>query len=269
MKKTATIILSLMAAGCFHDSPDESGETNATVSGATIVAEVNGVPVSELRISIYTPAAAGADRQTILDNIISSELIAQAARKAGMDSRPEIAEQLQIAEQTVLGRAYTLDFIENNPVSEDDVAQRYEEMKSEIADTNEYRTAHILVEDESLAKDLYAQVAEDGAQFAELAKQHSLDTGSAANGGELGWTDPRALVPEYSDAMQNTAPGELAAAPVRTQFGWHIIRVDEKRPITPPTLNDELRHNLEQSIRAEMFSVHLKTLRDNADIVIK
>ena len=94
MKKTATIILSLMAAGCFHDSPDESGETNATVSGATIVAEVNGVPVSELRISIYTPAAAGADRQTILDNIISSELIAQAARKAGMDSRPEIAEQL-------------------------------------------------------------------------------------------------------------------------------------------------------------------------------
>lgn len=268
MKKTAVFVLSLMAAGCFHDAAQEETAEAASDAGA-IVAEVNGVQIPETRVRIYAPAAAGQDRDTIVDNIIAGEIIAQAARAAGMHLRPETAEELQVAEQTVLGRAYTRDFIDKTPVSAETVSLRYEELTSEFAGRHEYRTAHILVEDEALAQDLHSQLAADGGKFAALAREHSRDPGSAAQGGELGWTDSRALVPEYAAAMEATAPGELAAAPVRTQFGWHIIRVEEKRPLTPPPMNDELRHNIEQSVRAELFSAHLQELRAAADIVRK
>ncbi|MGI9298001.1 MAG: peptidylprolyl isomerase [Gammaproteobacteria bacterium] len=271
MKKTAILALSLLAAGCFHDSAKtgEGADSAQTSGGGEIVAVVNGAEISETRISVYAPVAGGQDRETILDNIITGEIIAQAARDAEMHLRPEIAEQLRIAEQTVLGRAYTQEFIGENPVAEATVSLRYEELKSDLSGRSEYRTAHILVDDEELAGDLHAQISADGGKFAELAQEHSKDPGSAARGGELGWTDSSALVPEYAAAMEQTKPGALAVAPVRTQFGWHIIRVDEKRPLTPPPLNDDLRHNIEQSVRAELFSVHLEELRAAAEIVRK
>lgn len=274
MKKTTVIVLSLLAAGCFHDggkTADASASPDSADSAAVegpIVAEVNGVQIPESRLSVYAPVAAGEDRATIIENIVSSELIAQTARKAGLHLRPDIAEQLRVAEQTVLGRAYARDFIDNHPVSEEAVAAQYEEIKAETAGQSEYRTAHILVAEEELAKDLYEQVAQDGGKFSELAREHSQDPGSASQGGELGWVNPRALVPEYAAAMEDTAPGELAAAPVKTQFGWHIIRVDEKRPLSPPPMSDELRHGIEQSVRAELFAARLRELRDAADIVI-
>lgn len=271
MKKTTILILSLFAAGCFHDSAktEEGAEVAQTPGTGAVVAVVNGAEIHESRISAYAPVSGGQDRDAILENVITGELITQEARKAEIHLRPEILEQLQIAEQTVLGRAYTQQFIEDNAVPEETVAARYEELKSELSGRSEYRTAHILVSDETLARDLHAQISADGGKFAELAKEHSQDPGSAARGGELGWTDASALVPEYAAAMEQTAPGSLAAAPVQTQFGWHIIRVDEKRPVAPPPLNDELRHNIEQSVRAELFSVHLEELRAAADIVRK
>lgn len=279
MKKTVILILSVLAAGCFHDAAKQDGTTAAndtesmsmseSSGGGEVVAIVNGMEISDLRISVYAPAASGQSPESILENIITGELITQEARKKEMHLRPEIVEQLRVAEQTVLGRAYTQEFIDNHLISAETVSLRYETFKAELAGQYEYRTAHILVQDESLAQDIYTQIAADGGKFAALAEEHSKDPGSAAKGGELGWAESRALVPEYAAAMEQTEPGNLAAAPVQTQFGWHIIRVDEKRPLPPPPpLNDEVRHNIEQSVRAELFSGHLDELRAAADIVL-
>ena len=268
MKKTMILILSVFAAGCFHDGKTEKKSAADSVSGSgEIVATVNGEEIFESRISVYAPAAGTTDREFILDNVISGEVISQAARAAEMHLRPEIAEQLRIAEQTVLGRAYTEEFLAANETSEATISLRYEELKSELSGRSEYRTAHILVGDEELAKQLHSQISADGETFAALAEEHSQDPGSAAQGGELGWADSGALVPEYAAAMQQTEPGNLVPAPVQTQFGWHIIRVDEKREVAPPPLNDDLRRNIVRAVQAELFSAHLQELLDGADIV--
>lgn len=270
MKPASLVILFstvLFAAGCVDENKSAEGDSYSVEGKGRIIAVVNGSEIPELRISVYSPVAGAQPPEAVLENIISSELIMQAARKQGMHKMPDISEQLKIAEQSVLGGAYTQNFIATHPVSEETVAARYEELRQSLEGQNEYRTAHILVEDEALAKDLHAQISADGGKFAALAGEHSIDAGSARQGGELGWTEPRALVPEYAAAMQQTEPGALAPAPVQTQFGWHIIRVDEKRPLSVPALDGELRHNIEQSVRAEMFSQHLEELRTAAEIV--
>ena len=262
----------LALAGCNHDAPktdaaetSASGETAAAVDG-DIVATVNGTPIPSRRLEVYSPPGQNVNTAEVVENMITSELIYQAARAAKMHERPDVAEQLAVAEQTVLGRAYTQDFLANHSVSEEDVQARYAELQADLSGGNEYRSAHILVDDEALANDLHSQIVADGDKFAELAKEHSKDTGSATQGGDLGWLEPRVLVPEFASAMEAAEVGSLTA-PVQTQYGWHIIRVDEKRPLSAPALNDELRARIEQAARAELFSKRIAELRDKADIV--
>ena len=276
MKKIFIIAFTVLVAGCFEKTETKTADAASTTPpvgevaagesavDGEIIATVNGVPISAARIAVYAPADAP-NTEGVVENIITSELIAQEARKAGMDKQPDIVEQVHVAEQTVLGRAYTQQFISDNPVADEKISQLYEQLKAEYSDKFEYRSAHILVDDESLAQDLHAQISADGDKFAELAAQHSKDPGSAANGGDLGWADPRELVPEYANTMQATAPGQLAA-PVQSQFGWHIIRVDEKRAINVPELNDEMRRRIQQREQAEQFTRHLEELRATATI---
>lgn len=262
MKKAALALAPFfLLAGCFErgdDSPAASGD---------VVATVNGVGIPRMRVSIYMQAAQQAPSSEVIDNVITGEVISQAAAEQGIDKIPEIAAQLEVARQTVLGRAYTQHFLNENQIDDAAVDARYEELKGEYGSQFEYRTAHILVPDKDLADDIYSQVSANPQKFGELAREHSKDPGSAAQDGELGWTDPRSLVPEYSKAMQETEPGNLAAAPVETQFGWHVIRVDEKRPLEAPQLDDQMRERLRQSLQAELFSKHLEEIRAAAEIV--
>ncbi|MGU9951699.1 MAG: peptidylprolyl isomerase [Gammaproteobacteria bacterium WSBS_2016_MAG_OTU1] len=278
MKTTTTLFIAmfLLLAGCkdggtqtaASSSSDSSAQTSSEGKG-DVIATVNDTKIHAIRISIYTPATAGQNISPaeIVENIITSELISQAALSNNMHQDPTISEQLAIAEQTVLGRAYTQNFLEEHPVDEQTVLARYEELKTEFANGHEYLSAHILVQDEALATDLHAQITADGKKFAELATKHSIDTGSAAQGGSLGWLESRVLVKEYADALESSEAGTLVPQPVQTQYGFHIIRVDEKRPLTVPELNDELRNRIEQTVRAEKFTTHLDELRTNATIV--
>ena len=280
MKKTLFIILfATLLAGCFDkDKPQTSGDVannneDTAYSSATsdttddIIATVNGRKIPKARIKVYAPIANEQDPEVIIDNIITSELISQEAIKEEMNKQPDIAQQIEVAVQTVLGRAYAQKFIGNNPVDNAAIQARYEELKKSFTGSFEYETAHILVAEKAQADELHAQIVADGSRFADLAQEHSLDTGSAGFGGALGWTAPQALVPEYAQAMQQTEPENLVPAPVKTQFGWHIIRVDNKRPLTTPALSDELRQQLTQTIQAEKFSQHLEELRKSSEIV--
>lgn len=240
------------------EGSEEEGEVVATVNG-------KGIPAA--RLNVY--AQPGQNPLEVINNIIASELIEQAARKLNLHEEDVITQQLKVAEQTVLGRAYTQKFIAENPVSDELIEERYKEFKTEYDGRAEYRASHILVEDKELADKIQSDVAVDGEKFAELAREHSQDPGSAANGGDLGWADPRDFVPEFGTAITLTEPGSLAEAPVQTQFGWHVIRVEEKRVLPIPDLNAEMRQSIQQSEHARMFSDHIKVLREQADIQIK
>ena len=136
----------------------------------------------------------------------------------------------------VLVSAVFEDWVTKEGISDKDLEAAYNSMKGQLGG-KEYKASHILVKEEKLAKSLLAKI-KAGGNFAELAKANSLDKGSAINGGSLDWISPAALVPEFSKAMTALTPGQMAPAPVKTQFGWHIIQVNELREQPVPTMQE-------------------------------
>lgn len=277
--KTLIIVaaLALAAAGCGRDDNETAkakstnGDAAATTSAAAAddgkaVAVVNGVSIPESRITSYAAVAAGqlqdGQRVAIIENMINSELIAQQAAKDGM--REELRQQIIIAEQTVLGRAYITKFLADNPVSDDDITALYDSLTQ--GNASEYNTAHILVDNEAQANALLAQVLAAPDTFGDLAAGNSKDPGSAQNGGDIGWVSPGGLVPPFAEAMAKTAKGKIHPEVVKTDFGWHIILVKDIRDATLPPLDDQLRGQLRQQAQAQKITEHLKALADSAKI---
>jgi len=234
-----------------------------------IVAIVNGVEIPESRLAVYAQAGAPVEnRRQLIENIVTSELMAAEARKQGYESRPQVREEMIVAQQAVLGRAFAGDLLEKKPVDDALIEQRYAEFTAEFAEQKEYNVAHILVKEEEQANELLQQIKTDADSFAQLAEEHSQDPGSAANGGVLGWMQAQGLVPAFAEAMQALPPGGISDAPVETTYGWHIIRVDETRPLEAPPLNDEIRNRISQVARAEFLNEAIEGLRENAEIKI-
>ena len=237
-------------------------------TGKTLIV-VNGMAIPESRIAAYSQEGKEIneeERELLIKNIITSELIFQAAKSKGMDSKESMRQQLAVAEQSILGRAYAAQFLENNPVLDEEVKAKYDELLQQFSGQLEYDAAHILVDEEEETKELLAILKKSPDKFSALAKEHSKDPGSAQNGGKLGWASPAGLVPPFAEAMQKTPNGEIYPEPVKTNFGWHIIFVADSRSLPPPPLDEKLKENLQQAIRAEGFSAHLDELREKATI---
>lgn len=272
--KTLLIVaaLALVAAGCGRDDAKTANNTagdNTTTAASgdeKAVAIVNGVSIPESRIGYYVQELGGSipegQRQAVIDNIIQSEVISQQAEKDGM--REDLRQQLIVSEQRVLGRAYVTKFLEGNPVTEADISALYETL-TQGAD-KEYETAHILVEDEGQANALLAQVLATPDSFSQLAADNSKDPGSAQNSGSIGWVSPGGLVPPFAEAMQKTGKGKIYPEVVKTDFGWHIIRVDDIREANIPPLDDQIRGQLRQQATAQKIVAHIKELSDAAKI---
>ena len=272
MKKHILIFtLALLAAGCGNngDAPTSANTADTNGDDGTAVAIVNGASIPESRLASYASAAQvagglqGEQRLAIIENMINSELISQQAQKDGM--REELREQLIIAEQTVLGRAYITRFLDDNPITEADIDALYESL-TQGADASEYNVAHILVDDEGQANALLAQVLAAPDSFGEVAAENSKDPGSAQNGGNIGWIAPGSLVPPFAEAMQKTPKGKIYPEVVQTNFGWHIILVEDIRAASIPPLDDQLRGQLRQQAQAQKVQAHLQELADAATI---
>jgi peptidyl-prolyl cis-trans isomerase C len=160
-------------------------------------------------------------------------------------------------------RAMLEDYMKKNAPSDAEVKARYDQLIKQ-AGGNEYHLHHILVENEQQAKDLIAKI-KGGAKFEDLAKQFSKDPGSAKNGGDLDWSNPKAYVPEFAAAAQKLNKGQMTDAPVHTQFGWHIIRVDDIRPIAPPPF-DSVKAQIAQQMAQEKVQAFEESLRAKAKI---
>jgi peptidyl-prolyl cis-trans isomerase C len=186
------------------------------------------------------------------------QLLAGEAKKQGIDKSADVRNQLDINAQQILASAYISDWLKKNPVPEADMRKEYEQIKAQIGD-KEYKVRHILVKTEDQAKDVIAEL-QKGAKFDELAKARSEDPGSKEKGGDLDWNSPANFVKPFGDAMKATPKGKFTPQPVQTQFGWHVIEVDDVRDAKVPTF-DEVKPQLQERMKQEWVQKHIAELR--------
>ncbi len=237
------------------------------VAQAQNIALVNGKAVPKSRVDALTAqvtkqaAARGQPLppdfdKLVRDKVVLDEIFVQEAEKRGLAASPDFKMQMELAREQILVQALLADFEKKNPVSDAEVKAEYDKIKAAQGSGTEYRARHILVEKEDEAKALVAQL-KGGAKFEELAKKNSKDPGSGANGGDLDFAAPSAYVPEFSQAMVKLKKGEFTEVPVKSQFGYHIIKLEDTREAQFPPL-EEVKAQLQQ----RMVQQKLANFRD-------
>ena len=244
--------------------------TNAVAQNAVIV---NGKAIPKAQLDKLVEKMGKPDDPQVRDQaremLITRELILQDADKRGVIQKEAVREQLEQARVGVLVGAVFEDYVEREGVTDADLKAAYENIKSQYAG-KEYHVEHILVDKEADAKAIIVQL-KAGANFEDMAKAKSKDPGSAKNGGDLGWVSDKALVPEFSKAMVQLKNGQITDKPVKSQFGYHIIKALDSRDAKAPSF-DEMKDQLKQMIMSdqnwqkEKFSEMMQKLRAKAKI---
>ncbi|MEO8344418.1 MAG: peptidylprolyl isomerase [Betaproteobacteria bacterium] len=197
-------------------------------------------------------------RNAVREELNTRELLAREAKKANLEKNTDVKNQMELASQTVLVSAFVADWVKKNPIPEAELRKEYDVIKAQIGD-KEYHVRHILVEKEDEAKDVIAQL-QKGAKFEDLAKARSKDPGSKDKGGDLDWNAPAGFVKPFSDAMVATPKGKFSAVPVQTQFGYHVILVEDIREAKVPPY-EEVKPQLQQRMQAAHLDKYFKELR--------
>jgi len=255
--KFSKLALSLLAALSFSAS-------------AQNLAIVNGKPVPSSRVEALKQQVERSGRPVtpeilaqIKEELIAREVFMQEARKRGLDASEDYKAQLELARQSILIRELFANFQKKNPVSDAEIKAEYDKFVGANGG-KEYRARHILVEKEDEAKALIADIKKGG-KFEDLAKKVSKDPGSGANGGDLDWASASSYVPEFSNAMVKLEKGQMTEAPIKSQFGFHIIRVDDVRDAQLPKL-EEVKPQITQQLTQSKLSKFQEDLRAKAKI---
>jgi peptidyl-prolyl cis-trans isomerase C len=233
-------------------------------------AMVNGISIPQARIDLRVKAAAAQGqpdspelRKAIREDMINLEVVAQEAKKNGLDKNPEVIEQMELAKGSVLVGAYVQDYAKSHPITEDQLKQEYDKLKTTVG-SNEYNVSHILVDTEDEAKAIIAQLGKKG-KFDKIAKAKSKDAGSAEKGGSLGWAVPSNFVPPFANALLSLKKGTYTKEPVKSQFGWHIIKLDDVRSLKVPSF-EELKPQMQQRLQQQTIQDLITALRSKAKI---
>jgi peptidyl-prolyl cis-trans isomerase C len=249
-------------------SESAAKKSSSSTPGAKVV--VNGVTIPQSRVEAMNKElnAQGqpdnAERQTaVKEELVNREVLAQAALKRGLDKSPDVAAQMEMARQAVLVRALFENEIKANPITEADLQKQYEQFKSSMG-TNEYKVRHILVDKEEDAKQIIADLNKGG-DFAKIAKEKSKDPGSKDNGGDLDWGPSARYVKPFADAVQSQPKGKVSAAPVKTDFGYHVIVVDDVRPLKVPEYA-EIKEQFRQRAQQQQIQKLVMDLRSKAKV---
>ena len=244
--------------------------TTVQAQTGSTMAKVNGTPIPQSRLEFIMKARASQGqpdtpeaRKALREDLITEEVIAQEAKKKGLDRDPDFITQLDMARQTAMVRAYQIDYIKNHPVSDEELRKEYETVKTQMGD-KEYKAHHILVATEEEAKDIIAKLKK-GAKFDKLAEEKSLDTGSKSKGGELDWSPAASYVQPFAEALTKLRKGQLTDQPVKSPFGWHVIRLDDVRPLKIPPF-EEIKQNLAQRVLQRQFAASVNDLRSKAKV---
>jgi len=234
------------------------------------VATVNGkpIPASKVDQMVKQVVAQGKAtdspqlRELIKKDLIGREVLLQEADKQGVGSRADVKNAIDNARQSIMINAMLSDYVKKHPVTDAEIKAEYDKFKAQTGD-KEYHARHILVGTEDEAKQIIAKL-KGGAKFEDLAKQ-SKDPGSAANGGDLDWASPASFVPEFSKAMTSLQKGQVTETPVKTQYGYHVIKLDDVRAAKVPSL-DEVKQQIAESLQQKRVAAFRDQLMAKAKI---
>ena len=242
----------------------------AAGSAAQNVAIVNGKPVPKARMDALASQIAKSGRpitpemsEQLKEEVIAREVFMQEAQKRGLDGSDDFRAQMELARQTLLIRELFADYQKKNPVTDADIKAEYDKFVAANGG-KEYKARHILVEKEDQAKSIIASLKKGG-KFEDIAKKQSKDPGSGANGGDLDWANAASYVPEFSQAMIKLNKGQTTDAPVKSQFGWHVIRLDDVREAQLPPM-DEVKPQITQALQQQKLAKFQQDLRTGAKI---
>jgi peptidyl-prolyl cis-trans isomerase C len=242
----------------------------ALPSFAQNVATVNGKPIPAAKVDqvVKQVVAQGKAtdspqlREAIKKDLIGREVLIQEADKQGIGTRPDVKNAIDNARQSIIINAMLADYIKKNPVKDAEIKAEYDKYKAQVGD-KEYHARHILVGTEDEAKQIIAKL-KGGAKFEDLAKQ-SKDPGSAANGGDLDWASPASFVPEFSKAMTSLQKGQITETPVKTQYGYHVIKLEDVRAAKIPPL-EEVKQQVAESLQQRKLAAFREELMKKAKI---
>lgn len=260
MLKTSRLA-ALLIAGAIVSAPAlAQGKAFATVNGQAIPQSVYDAFVAEQKAqgTPDTPELQNA----VKEELIRREILSQEAKKKGLDKKGNIQGQVELAKQAVLIRAYLSDYVSAHPITEAQLRAEYDVIKANLGST-EYKARHILVADEEEAKGIIAKL-DKGEKFSELAKV-SKDPGSKDKGGELGWSSPNSYVKPFGEALGKLKKGEYTKAPVKSDFGYHVIMLEDSRPASPPPF-EQVKPQLQQRAAQQQVEQLVKELRAKAKV---
>ena len=256
-----------------QDEPKKGGKRAAASASASTGSGrvvVNGVVIPQSRIDAMNRELTAQGQpdtperhNAVKEELINREVIAQAAQKRGLDKNPDVAAQMEMARQAVLVRALFEDEVKKNPITDAQLQQQYEQFKASMG-TNEYKVRHILVDKEDDAKAIIAELNKGG-DFAKIAKEKSKDPGSKDNGGDLDWGPSARYVPSFANAVTSLQKGQTTQVPVKTDFGYHVIRLDDVRPLTVPPFS-ELKEQFRQRAQQQQVQKMVMDLRQKAKV---
>jgi peptidyl-prolyl cis-trans isomerase C len=233
------------------------------------IATVNGkaIPKSRADAMVAMQIAQGRSdseqlRNAAKDELVNREVLEQEARNQGFGKKPEVKIQMELARQSALINAFMQDYLLSHPISEDTLKKEYEMVKTQ-ASNKEYKARHILVENEDTAKDIIARLNK-GEKFEELAKQ-SKDAGSRDRGGDLGWALPANFVHPFAEAMITLEKGKYTEIPVKTDYGYHVIMLDDSRVQNVPSF-EAAKPQLSKRLQAQLVAKRVAELRGKARI---
>lgn len=237
----------------------------ATTATAETVATVNGVDIDSAIMEMYLesriqkPAdqATPDERSIVLQELQDIYLLTTQPNAEALAGDPQVKAQIELQGRAVVAQAVASDFFSKNQATDAEILAQYELLLN-ATPAQQFKARHILVETQATATDLIAQL-DDGADFAELAQQHSTGP-TGPNGGDLGWFSPDQMVKSFSDAVAALTDGAYTSKPVQTQFGWHVILREESRESQPPTM-ESVRDGLKQNVEQTKFQKYLEQLR--------
>lgn len=243
--------------------------TAALAQPSKPLAKVNGVaiPASVAELMVAEQVAQGAPnneelRRAVKDELVRRELLAQEAKKKGLDKKPEMIARMDVARQGILIGGFINEWMRANPVSEASVKAEYDRRVKEMSGT-EYKVRHIQLEKEADAKAVIAKL-QSGAKFEDLAKE-SVDAGSKDNGGDIGWVSPQGLPQPLSEALGKLEKGKFHGMPVQTNFGYHVIKLEDTRQAVPPKYED-VQANLRQGLEQQALTQYISSLMSKAKV---
>lgn len=266
MKKTIGLTFFLLLSSVVFAADQEPKSTPVENTLVTI----NGRAVTGLDMLLFNAQQGGKKidseqaQVAVMNSLINTLVLAQEAESSKLADDPQVKAAVDIARIQVLAEIQMRTYLEKNPVSDELIKAAYDTRYSP-ENMMEYNSSHILVDSEDAAKKLISEL-DKGASFAELAKEHSLDA-SKNNGGNLGWLEANQVVKPYGDALKTLEKGKYNKSPIPTQFGWHVILLEDSRPKQPPAL-EEVKAELSAALQRQQLTSYVSDLRNQAKIEV-